>query len=153
MLLAKFFRGLLSGKDTARRCCCTGLWDRALTFGRSPTNGRKPSRTGVSCCRICGDTAIRLVWDGRENTSVFAADIFATLDAHDDFSDCRQNLVTVVGHSFGGRVALAATALFAERLEEVVMLDIAPGPVSYSESRGALDILLGRPPRCLDGMT
>lgn len=54
-----------------------------------------------------------------------------------------------VGHSLGGRVALAASLAASDRVGSVSLLDIAPGPVplDLSESGYVLDILLKAPPR------
>jgi pimeloyl-ACP methyl ester carboxylesterase len=53
----------------------------------------------------------------------------------------------LVGHSLGGRVALAAAADAPGRVDRVVLLDITPGPVdpAVSESRQVLDVLLQAP--------
>jgi pimeloyl-ACP methyl ester carboxylesterase len=74
------------------------------------------------------------------STGALADDIFSTLRA-----DNLDGPYTLVGHSFGGRVALAAAGQEPGALAEVVLLDISPGPVKISESRGVLDILLRAP--------
>lgn len=53
----------------------------------------------------------------------------------------------LVGHSFGGRVSLAAFGEAPELVEKVVMLDIAPGPIpaQKSGSRVVLEILKRAP--------
>lgn len=60
--------------------------------------------------------------------------------------------VTMVGHSVGGRVALAALRDSPRLVERVVLLDIAPGPIddARSESRRVLDLLLGAPAEAAD---
>jgi esterase len=60
--------------------------------------------------------------------------------------------LALVGHSLGGRVALAAARLDPGRLGEVVLLDIAPGRVDplTSESRQVLDLLLAAPNQAAD---
>lgn len=52
-----------------------------------------------------------------------------------------------VGHSLGGRVALAASLAFPEDVASVTLLDIAPGPVAVdlSESGMVLNLLLQAP--------
>lgn len=56
-----------------------------------------------------------------------AQDMLDTLDAH------RLDRVSVIGHSMGGKIAMAMSALAAERLEQLVMIDIAP--VDYQTRR------------------
>lgn len=53
----------------------------------------------------------------------------------------------IVGHSLGGRVALAAARRDPARLSRVVMLDIGPAPIdpALSESRRVLDVLVRAP--------
>ncbi len=55
--------------------------------------------------------------------------------------------LTLVGHSLGGRVALAAARVAPERLASVALLDIGPGAIDpgSSESRRVLDVLLAAP--------
>jgi pimeloyl-ACP methyl ester carboxylesterase len=54
---------------------------------------------------------------------------------------------TVLGHSLGGRVALAWARLSPGALGDVVLLDIAPGHIERprSSSRRVLDVLLAMP--------
>jgi pimeloyl-ACP methyl ester carboxylesterase len=60
--------------------------------------------------------------------------------------------LTLVGHSLGGRVALAAAALAPAQIAEVILLDIAPGPVdpAATETRRVLDVLLAAPAEAAD---
>lgn len=51
---------------------------------------------------------------------LMAQDVFATLD------HLGIGRVSVVGHSMGGKVAMAMTELAPERIEQMVVLDIAP---------------------------
>jgi esterase len=55
--------------------------------------------------------------------------------------------LSLVGHSLGGRVALAAARRAPSRVGEVVLLDIAPGPLDdrRASSRRVLDALLAAP--------
>ena len=56
--------------------------------------------------------------------------------------------VDVIGHSLGGRVALAARALAPERLGAVTLLDIGPSPITLpGGSHLALQRLLAAPDR------
>jgi len=50
-----------------------------------------------------------------------AQDMLETLDRHDI------DKVTVIGHSMGGKIAMTMTALAPERIEQLVLIDIAPG--------------------------
>jgi esterase len=59
----------------------------------------------------------------------------------------------VVGHSLGGRVALAWLRDQPTALAEVALLDIAPGPLPTSDSRRVLDILLRAPDQAPDRRT
>jgi esterase len=63
--------------------------------------------------------------------------------------------LALVGHSMGGRVALAAAALAPDRLSEVVLLDIAPGPIDpgLTGSGRVLEILRGAPEAAPDRRT
>ncbi|MBS0848603.1 esterase [Citrobacter sp. JGM124] len=61
------------------------------------------------------------------NYPAMAADILDTLDA------AGMDKVIIIGHSMGGKVAMALTALAPERVEKLVIIDIAP--VAYSEHR------------------
>ena len=76
-----------------------------------------------------------------------AADVLATAAALDLPAPFR-----LVGHSLGGRVALAAARLAPAQVSEVVLLDIAPGPIDplRSESRAVLDVLLAAPAEAAD---
>jgi esterase len=55
--------------------------------------------------------------------------------------------LTLVGHSLGGRVALAVARRAPDQTKEVVLLDITPGAIDpqKSESRGVLDLLIAAP--------
>ena len=53
----------------------------------------------------------------------------------------------LVGHSLGGRVALAAAKLDPEAVSEVVLVDIAPGPVVLARRDPVLERLLAAPDR------
>jgi esterase len=55
---------------------------------------------------------------------------------------------TVLGHSLGGRVALAWSRLAPDAVGDLTLLDIAPGPIeaARSSSRRVLDVLLTMPP-------
>ncbi len=56
-----------------------------------------------------------------------AQDMFDTLDAH------HIDRVAVIGHSMGGKIAMAMSVLAPQRLERVVLIDIAP--VDYQTRR------------------
>lgn len=56
-----------------------------------------------------------------------AQDVLETLDAHNIDN------VIVIGHSMGGKVAMALSALIPERVKKLIIIDIAP--VAYSERR------------------
>jgi pimeloyl-ACP methyl ester carboxylesterase len=60
--------------------------------------------------------------------------------------------VSVLGHSLGGRVALAWADAAPESLADIVLLDIAPGPIELarSSSRRVLDVLLAAPAEAPD---
>ncbi len=63
-----------------------------------------------------------------------AADVIALLDKH----DIRQT--ALIGHSLGGKVVMAATLLYPDRVSKLVSLDMAP--VAYADFLdGLLDIL------------
>ena len=55
---------------------------------------------------------------------------------------------TVLGHSLGGRVALAWSRRAPDAVGDLTLLDIAPGPIeaARSSSRRVLDVLLTMPP-------
>ena len=55
----------------------------------------------------------------------------------------------IVGHSLGGRVALACARVAPEQVADLVLLDIGPGPIhtESSETRRVLDVLLQAPER------
>ncbi|MBT0725255.1 alpha/beta fold hydrolase [Rosenbergiella sp. S61] len=59
--------------------------------------------------------------------AAMAQDMFDTLDSH-HLSD-----VIVIGHSMGGKIAMAMTALFPSRIKQLVIIDIAP--VHYTTRR------------------
>ncbi len=56
-----------------------------------------------------------------------AQDVLDTLD------DCQFDKVTLIGHSMGGKVSMALSALAPERIDQLVLLDIAP--VAYPVRR------------------
>jgi esterase len=60
--------------------------------------------------------------------------------------------VSLVGHSLGGRVALALLRMDPELVRDLVLLDIIPGPIDdrLSASRRALDVLLRAPDEAAD---
>jgi pimeloyl-ACP methyl ester carboxylesterase len=60
--------------------------------------------------------------------------------------------LSIVGHSLGGRVALAAARRAPDRLRDVVLLDITPGPIdpARSETRRVLEVLLDAPAEAAD---
>lgn len=60
--------------------------------------------------------------------------------------------LTLVGHSYGGRVALACARTNAKAIADLVLLDIAPGPIdpARSDTRQVLDVLLDAPDRVSD---
>ena len=66
-----------------------------------------------------------------------------------------QGTVEIVGHSLGGRVALAALRIAPERISRVTLLDIAPGPIPSSISEGSrvLRALLDAPATAPDRET
>lgn len=61
------------------------------------------------------------------NYTAMAEDIVATLDAHG------LERVGVIGHSMGGKIAMTLSAMAPERIEKLVMIDIAP--VDYQTRR------------------
>jgi len=60
--------------------------------------------------------------------------------------------VSFVGHSLGGRIALAAVRVDPTRVRDVVLLDIAPGPLdpASAESGHVLEVLLRAPDHVAD---
>ncbi len=76
------------------------------------------------------------------NLSVMAVDLLALIDAQSPRAP-----VPLVGHSLGGRVALAAARLRPGAVSEIVLLDISPGmrDPRQSESRRVLDLLVRAP--------
>lgn len=58
--------------------------------------------------------------------SEMANDIFTLLD------ELKISNVIVIGHSMGGKIAMAMTALAPERIERIVVIDMAP--VAYTEN-------------------
>lgn len=60
--------------------------------------------------------------------------------------------IQIVGHSLGGRIALGCARLAPERVADVVLLDIGPGPIDpqKSESRQVLDVMLRAPDESAD---
>lgn len=61
------------------------------------------------------------------NYAAMAQDIVDTLDAHG------LERVGVIGHSMGGKIAMTLSAIAPERIEKLVMIDIAP--VDYQTRR------------------
>jgi len=55
--------------------------------------------------------------------------------------------VDIVGHSLGGRVALAARARAPERIGRIELLDITPGPIPETDTDRVLSVLLTAPDR------
>jgi esterase len=76
-----------------------------------------------------------------------AADVLATAQ-HNDL----RAPFHLVGHSLGGRVALAAARLAPDSISEITLLDIGPGPIdpAFSESRRVLDMLIAAPAEATD---
>jgi pimeloyl-ACP methyl ester carboxylesterase len=73
----------------------------------------------------------------------------AVLEVAEEFAQGAQ--VSLVGHSLGGRVALAASGLDSARVAHVTLLDIAPGPISVApEVEYLLEVLLKAPDRAED---
>jgi esterase len=60
--------------------------------------------------------------------------------------------LSLVGHSFGGRVALGVLRDAPELVRDVVLLDITPGPIDdrLSASRRVLEVLLRAPEEAAD---
>jgi esterase len=63
--------------------------------------------------------------------------------------------LTLVGHSLGGRVALAAASAAKDRLSELVLLDISPGPIDpgVTGSGRVVEILRSAPEQAPDRRT
>ena len=59
--------------------------------------------------------------------AAMAQDMFDTLDSH------QLDEVIVIGHSMGGKIAMAMSALFPSRITQMVVIDIAP--VNYTTRR------------------
>ncbi|AUX72096.1 esterase [Erwinia pyrifoliae] len=59
-------------------------------------------------------------WSGEMNYALMAQDVLDTLDG------LQVERFDVVGHSMGGKIAMALTALAPERLAGIVAIDIAP---------------------------
>jgi pimeloyl-ACP methyl ester carboxylesterase len=73
--------------------------------------------------------------DGTEGLAALAADVLETCVPEE-----------IVGHSLGGRVALAALRLDPD-LRRVTLLDISPSPITHSESGKVLALLRRAPDR------
>lgn len=58
--------------------------------------------------------------DDQMDYQAMARDVLETLD------DEGIDRVAVIGHSMGGKVAMALTALAPERIEQLVVIDMAP---------------------------
>lgn len=73
-----------------------------------------------------------------------ARDVVAFADALPELGNAP---LEIVGHSLGGRTALAARARFGGRVGRLILLDIAPGPVveGRSELRPVVEALLAAP--------
>lgn len=69
----------------------------------------------------------RSPWDAEMSYQAMALDVIETLNEHGI------NRAIILGHSMGGKVAMALTAQFAERIEKLIVLDIAP--VAYNVRR------------------
>jgi pimeloyl-ACP methyl ester carboxylesterase len=90
------------------------------------------------CERIAGDRlqAVALDLRGRGNSEVTGAGTYGWANhAHDVFAAADAlgaNRFSIIGHSMGGAVAMAAAAQDAARLERVVLIDFcgAPDPAS-----------------------
>jgi esterase len=108
---------------------------------------RAPARFLIPDLRGHG-TSPRLVADS--DLDQMAADVLATAAAA-GFTPP----FTLVGHSLGGRVALAVARRAPDQTREVVLLDITPGAIDpgASESRGVLDLLMSAPDSAPDRRT
>lgn len=82
--------------------------------------------------------------------TTMAEEVVATARAHGV-----EGPLSITGHSLGGRVALAASLLPGKQVEEVTLLDIAPGPIpsATSESGQVLALLRGAPAHAPDRAT
>ncbi len=82
--------------------------------------------------------------------AALAADVLATASA----ASLPEPFI-LVGHSLGGRVALAAAERAAARLSEIVLLDIGPAPIDPATTGSArvLSILLSAPDEVPDRRT
>lgn len=60
-------------------------------------------------------------------------------------TDLHITKASIVGHSLGGRVALAAKSRAPERIERIVLLDIAPGPTAHFPAGGIAEQLAALP--------
>jgi esterase len=82
-----------------------------------------------------------------ENASLddLAADVLALLDRLGIVE-----AVPIVGHSLGGRVALAAARRSPGRVASVTLLDIPPGPLPKAGGTTVLSLLMEAPPRFTD---
>jgi esterase len=80
------------------------------------------------------------------DVGTMAADLRETIDAEG------LSRVSLVGHSLGGRVALALVRLEPALVRDLVLLDITPGPIDdrLSASRRALQVLLRAPDEAPD---
>jgi len=78
--------------------------------------------------------------------TVAAAVLQAAADANLPFP------IQIVGHSLGGLIALACARLAPDKVADVVLLDIGPGPIDphKSESRQVLDLMLRAPDQVSD---
>jgi pimeloyl-ACP methyl ester carboxylesterase len=94
---------------------------------------------GVSPPLPAGDAPVTL--------ADLAADVLATAQHYDLRAPFH-----LVGHSLGGRVALAAARLAPDSIAEITLLDIGPGPIdqAFSESRRVLDMLIAAPAEAAD---
>lgn len=79
-----------------------------------------------------------------------AQDVFDTVEA-----EGLSFPIDLVGHSLGGRVSLSAFGLSPEKVDQLVMLDITPGPIKVSEreSGHVLSILRRAPESAPDRRT
>ncbi|NQU55675.1 MAG: alpha/beta fold hydrolase [Rhodospirillales bacterium] len=76
--------------------------------------------------------------DGMDYASM-AGDVQAFIKAH-ALTEAR-----VIGHSMGGKTAMALSLLHGEAVDALVVVDIAPVPHTGSDVRGYLDILVELP--------